>query len=103
MTLTEFLLARIDEDEAAWDKVDRQVEEWRRDNTATPYRYWRPSPQRLRAECEAKRRVIEAVWDWSDALPEKAYSEVGRCQTSVLRALALPHADHPDYRDEWKL
>ena len=46
-------------------------------------------PARVLAECEAKRRLI--------ALGEKdSYWD------DVLRILALPYADHPDYREEWR-
>jgi hypothetical protein len=52
-------------------------------------------PARVLTECEAKRRIVEAcaevlAYD-AEALPQ-----------DVLRCLALPYADHPDYREEWK-
>jgi hypothetical protein len=56
------------------------------------------------AECEAKRRVVaqfvDAVANYeADAGPQ---GEVTRL-TFVLRALALPYADHPDYQPEWRI
>lgn len=95
MNLTEFLLARIAEARAV--------------AASLPYSRWGPDPARLLAEYEAKRRIIELVqqeqpasqghWEghgsdeyWiSDHAPE------------ILRLLALPYADHPDYREEWKI
>lgn len=71
MTLTDFLLARIAEDDAA-------IED----------RGW----SRQLADCEAKRAVVLAVadTDWSTY----AVRDV------VLAHLATAYADHPDYRDE---
>jgi hypothetical protein len=43
-------------------------------------------PTRVLAECRAKRQVLEACGD----------------DEQVLRCLALPYADHPDYREEWR-
>jgi hypothetical protein len=76
VNLTEFLLARIAEDAARAEDLESR---------------------RSLADCEAKRRIVRmhqpptiCGWDCRD----------GRCPT--LRALALPYADHPDYREEWK-
>jgi hypothetical protein len=95
MSLTEFLLARIAEDEAAWWGV-----------TLGP---------RKSAECEAKRRVvgraIEAeaaagAWtherlkaDARSPLPE--WSRRDAC-VEAAADLAAVYSDHPDYRDEWR-
>jgi hypothetical protein len=63
---------------------------------------------RMLAECDAKRRIVEHHGSNGDddfALCVIC-TEVGPdaqgwpCQT--LRLLALPYADHPDYRPEWK-
>ncbi|MGY1740154.1 MULTISPECIES: DUF6221 family protein [unclassified Blastococcus] len=43
-------------------------------------------PTRVLAECAAKRRVLAAC----------AGDE------ELLRSLAAPHADHPDFREEWR-
>jgi hypothetical protein len=66
----------------------------------------------LLAECEAKRRIIELAPDatgldaqvdsefrvgWRDTATEPYIGDV------ILRALALPYADHPDFRDEWRV
>lgn len=47
-------------------------------------------PTRVLAECRAKRQVLDAV------------AADGATRELVLRSLALPYADHPDYREEWR-
>jgi len=91
MTLTEFLLARIAEDEKWRWHIDycRALDDGACDCHAT---------ERVLAECEAKRRIIVGLdyesdeWCFADA---PAVAE-------VLPFLSLPYADHPDYRQEWK-
>ncbi len=100
MTLTDFLLARIAEDEAAWLPAATQ-----------PRRAGKTHARRHLAECEAKRRIVELH---PPRETHRGYPYCGGCLQSeeddralyydcpTLRALALPYADHPDYRDEWK-
>lgn len=99
-SLTDFLLARIAEDEAHTGDLSRGWSSWVQD------------------ECEAKRRIIaehthttdvisagytgpnlglgcEVCHDW-DGVTEG----LGWCVT--LRALTLPNADHPDYDESWR-
>lgn len=72
-------------------------------------------PARVLREVEAKRRIIElhphAHWPVKVGPPhlycETCDVEDGMiggdgCYRSTLRLLALPFADHPDYREEWK-
>jgi hypothetical protein len=90
LTVSEFLLARIAEDEGTravpgggrWAVVtDQEVAE----------------AERWRAECEAKRRIVrEHDAAGCDYCPEV----VDDCPT--LRALAAVYRDHPDYREEWQ-
>lgn len=106
-TLTDFLLARIAEDEEIaesariWypsdthegmDEAEWMDAEWWQsaglDRRHAAFAH-KQSPARALAECEAKRRIV--AWD-DDQLEEHA----------VLRLLALPYADHSDYCDEWK-
>ena len=75
MTLTEFLLQRIAQDEAA-----------------ARLRY-----DRIVAECEAKRRVAELV-----AHCEDLSDEDWAVALEAARTLAAIHADHPDYDPEWQ-
>ena len=121
MTLTDFLLARIAEDEdrakraafgwgATWSVVTDEFEDWStvhadgkrdmvgcEDGDVTEH-IARHDPSRVLAECEAKRRIIVGLdyesdeWCFADA---PAVAE-------VLPFLALPYADHPDYQQEWK-
>jgi hypothetical protein len=83
MTLTEFLLARIAEDEAEMQRADF---------------VW--DYQRLLAECEAKRRIVKTRPFKLLAGAEERQAD--RLRDQVLRLLALPYADHPDYQQEWK-
>jgi len=56
----------------------------------------RHDPARGLAECEAKRRIVELFPNHPD------HSDGwGNAGGRVLELLALPYADHPDYREEW--
>ena len=48
----------------------------------------RHDPARVLAECEAKRQIVQNAQDPGDDL--------------FVAILALPYADHPDYREEWR-
>ena len=123
MTLTEFLLARIAEDEA----VARDAGERRGLPYESPlyvvddnYRHDQVGiyPERVLAECEAKRRIVGIheldpieVYSWGttgggcglcDHSCETGGDTWGHDPCETLKALALPYADHPDYRQEWK-
>lgn len=121
LTLTDFLLARIAEDEAAaqystamWASV--------------------PSTARVLAECGAKRRIVEWHKNWpvlaetpmefetettgTDItamtirasrrimwLTEQEYRDRFGSEppsSPILLMLAAVYSDHPDYRDEWR-
>ena len=97
-TLTDFLLARITEDERTADLHERLL---------APQLGRLPQemldslvpPARLRADCEAKRRIVEH----EQHRPEKDFRAIiPPADTPVLRLMALPYDDHPDYRDEWR-
>ena len=123
MTLTEFLLARIAEDEG---KIHGDWSDGRGLHIITEEMF-----DRMLAECEAKRRIVAEAFEvaatidgewgcchdaedirrgyreptpgWGDEaepLPEGcAGPEVAG---KFLQALAAVYADHPDYRQEWK-
>lgn len=113
MALTDFLLARIAEDEALAHGVvldtgdglllvDEPVTIGGHQIVA--------SASRVLAECEAKRRIVDLhqAADVDYGL-ESCFSCGARdgwhdlpfpCPT--LKALAAVYADHPDYRDEWR-
>ena len=100
-TLTDFLLARIAEDEAV--ARDEQIEN-------VPADCW--GPARVLAECEAKRRIAEAFADAECAVdtydgdnPTPAYwQEWGNRHALALAVehLATIYADHPDYDESWR-
>jgi hypothetical protein len=107
LTLTEFLLARIAEDEAgAINYAHFEI----RDGIPGTYAI----PERVLAECEAKRRIV-GEHQRTRRSQEYTYIEgyIDPCITcgqvrprkypcATLRALALPYAAHPDYRKEWR-
>ena len=54
---------------------------------------------RVLAECESKRRIITLC----GVDPLQPGALLLRVQTdAVVRLLALPYADHPDYREQWR-
>lgn len=97
MTLTEFLLARIAEDEES-PGCNGEGE------------YWSCSVRSERAPCEAaaKRRIVEAVSETlaleGSGFPndDTGYTEAHWLGTFTLRALAAVYADHGEFQEEWK-
>ncbi len=123
MTLDEFLLARIAEDEAA-ARAAYSEGTWRSGTTYTAFpsveaRSWtvaanlertdadhiaRHDPARVLAECQARRWIVEAYVDDDN---RGRYGGCGddcewKALNYALRCLALPYADHPDYDEEWR-
>lgn len=139
MTITEFLLARIAEDEAepfefsefpcppgccapagwvghrclicddpfSYGGTPDAIREIAEEHAEKVHRR-----SRVLAECEAKRRIVEhqralsEAWETlSDTLSDDDAGDGAGDDTPLpftLRALALPYADHPDYREEWR-
>jgi uncharacterized protein DUF6221 len=121
MEFLRFLKARLDEDD---ERAQRAAELWNDED-------WRPEwedlpdevfaharnhdPARVLREVEAKRRIIElhphGYWPRRKGKPH-LYCETCDEEDGViggdglfcptLRFLALPYADHPAYRAEWK-
>jgi hypothetical protein len=114
--LSSFLLARIAEDDFVAYSCSREEELFgslaegalaQDDKRLTHAARWRPDA--VRAHCAARRRIVELHTNAEtpticpachyeagyDTLPELA-----PCPT--LRLLALPYADYPGYRQEWK-
>jgi hypothetical protein len=88
MTVVEFLLARLDEDEDAISQMVRDGEGglWG----------WR----RYEAEREAKLRIVKVLQElmaghWS-------HSQHVYALTLTCAELAMAYADHPDYRQSWR-
>ena len=115
MTLADFLLARIAEDEEVARKVAAEQQRWSdADASDDLSRLWwndhgprdcvAAEPVRVLAECEAKRLIVQACttpMPRYGQLPED-YERVPTDREDVLRILAAMYADHPDYREEWK-
>ncbi|MFD5709508.1 DUF6221 family protein [Streptomyces pharetrae] len=69
-------------------------------------------PARVLREIDAKRWIIDECAHWYGKLakeavapspaPFPALGEVLDAVTPILRALALPYADRPGYREEWR-
>jgi hypothetical protein len=115
-TLVEFLLARIVEDEAVaaelgelWlmvaDADRRRLDAGVREGMSSVFgvAHGAPAgsaPARLVAELDAKRRIVEHC---SGQVSADDLHESGTDDITVLLLLALPYADHPDYRPEWQI
>lgn len=102
MSITEFLLARIAEDEA--DAINRVVLRTEDRRSLTAY-----DAEKMHSECAAKRAIVEAHEAYAQESIESTGiafvgARVGQQVTGdILRALAAVYADHPLYRDEWKV
>lgn len=108
LPMIDFLLARIDEDDAA---VRARGEWWPDgDHDGVAIRVWKPWEERRLAELEGRRLLVEGVrkmredkpWAWMRPEWFSPESKWHGDAPYVLRCLALPYADHPDYREEWK-
>lgn len=108
-TLTEFLLARIAEDEARWTKA---VPPWSAPHTPDcDYPGDMPGIctcdllNRLKSECEAKRAIV-GRFKWVDKHPEWAndmeLAEIWEAATDTLEDLATIYAPHPDFDEAWR-
>lgn len=92
LTLTEFLLERITEREAAANNYLRfEV------RGGTPGHYG--IRDEVLAECASLRGAVTLAAAYSDG-PE--HPRTLTLADDILRNLALPYADHPDYRQEWR-
>lgn len=104
-SLVQFIQARILDDEAA-ARAEQHHGTW--------------STRRILDECAAKRAVLTALerdrkksadkdaWAWLDEdsaidwlFGESKEDESKKLAREILRALAQPYADHPDYRRDW--
>lgn len=107
MTLSEFLLARIAEDEAvaqglADDYSDPLFTEdmcWIRDGDQIVVAV---GIGRALAECEAKRLIVQGTWGRAD-VPAGFNEGLSAGIDFACKMLAQPYADHADFREEWRL
>ena len=120
--LASWLLEQIAEDERQVDELresdygDRTLiqEDWSGDGIYAPDLndfggLW-ITPARVLAECEAKRRIIDEHpktdrYDESIAFCltcENGHARPGAYPCYTLRLLALPYADRPGFREEWR-
>lgn len=60
----------------------------------------RHDPARVLREVEAKRRIIAELWDLDEGFATDHTAP--RTAKAVLRLMALPYADHPDYHEDWR-
>jgi len=112
VTLTEFLTARLNEDEArataaefrGYQSLDGEAPPSGPDRVLT-------TPARLLAEVEAKRQLVHLAYeatgldmdkDLDRELDARQVSGIEFVGERMLRALALPYADHPDYDEAWR-
>ena len=92
--LTEFLLARIAEDEEQAEAC--KVLGW---VPAKKYGITVTDPTRILRECAAKRVLVGAAATYS---PELEHGDNGEWAfDGALRAIAAVYADHPDYQPAW--
>lgn len=103
--LVTFLRARLDEDAKAANDFEGAC--WHADYCdASPDFHTRFAPPRILAEVEAKREIVRLHWQrvsrWCEVcdIPGDSQGRPEGCTT--VRLLALPYADHPDYRPEWR-
>lgn len=110
MNITDFLLARIEEDEAragsGWARPGDA--RWEVDNYGQNFL----TPTAVKSECKAKRAIMEyaiaASDDRATVTEEYELGESARVEAYasdpgllIVRALASVYSDHPDYQQEW--
>jgi DNA helicase HerA-like ATPase len=130
MTIEEFILARVAEDEHYARLADEVEDDWQDVvqpitnalTQARPQEVWskryghafqhiaRHDPARVLAECEAKRRILDRAANDIAAADAKAPDQITRSfdagaaheAYNVLLDLVRVWADHPDFREEWR-
>lgn len=113
-TLTDFLLARIAEDEEIarsaalppWKHEGYAVANHtlivETDDVEDAEHIARWDPTRVLAECEAKRRIVELHRSDIGADPCDAHdASLASVDCDTLLALAQVYADHPDFDPAW--
>lgn len=95
VTITEFILARVAEDEQniADARIGDGLEWW------MPEQWTR---ERSLAECEVKRKIVELHEPGGGAWCTSACESESPMGCDTLRALAAIWADHDDYEEGWR-
>lgn len=104
MTLPDFLLARADEDEQLADSRLGRV------GDLLGLSLGRRSVEQVLAQCEAIRLVVREYQGHvargplrpDDEESVKSHRGIVDALETSMRALALPYADHPDFKPAWK-
>jgi len=96
MNITEFLEARIAEDEAEAS----QYQAYEQDISETAG-WWEPT--RVLAECAAKRTIIAGWEDPNDIMTSDVDAGYSLGIDNAVHALAAVYSDHPDYQQAWAL
>ncbi|SED49212.1 DUF6221 family protein [Ruania alba] len=98
MTITEFIHARIDDDEAAALRIPAGV-------GAGLHPFGR---ERILAECAVKRALVQELWETAGLSGNefgafRDWHELERVgeYPSGLRHLATLYSDHPDFQETW--
>lgn len=99
MTITQFLEARISEDEERASSGWSHLREARWDTNNYGQRHL--TPVAVAAECKAKLAIIDLHSPIDPCDAHDGQMNTVSCDT--LRALAAIYADHPDYKTEWEL
>jgi hypothetical protein len=115
MTITEFLEARIAEDEeTARDANEQRLWSWSQHDRMIindSGHMQRFTPTRVLAECQAKRAILD---EWArldvdareladpEAMTDETHTGLVWAYLDIFKHLAAVYADHPDYRDEWR-
>ncbi len=94
--LATFILARISEDERVAMTMHTRLRQARVLDPDVEEYFVVWHPKRVLAECESKRLIVELQRSDLRDDPEDWEAD------EVLRLLALPYADHPHYRPEWR-
>jgi hypothetical protein len=105
--LTEFLFARIADDEK-WARA-RRDEDFRKHRVGRRPHLAPDDAERVLAQCAAWRNVVELhSADHECTVPGNGYAGVFAADGSMpticptMLALASVYAGHPDYREEWR-
>jgi len=118
--LTDFLLARIAEDEERahqarglsgvenpWWRWQELKQRFHGLSRADCQHIERHGPARVLAECEAKRRIVARFEYRLSMHAELSYAprnwdDLTRHYYETCRDLAAPYAEHPDYDESWR-